>query len=76
MMLVPEFGLIETTRAKGRLRYIPKWRVVRIPGGHHVHLDDPALVAHHVAPFIEEEEDQTPADSAALADHISGPSKL
>lgn len=42
----------DTEMVEARLAAVPSLKVARVPGGHHVHLDDPAAVAAVVAPFL------------------------
>ena len=44
LVIAPEDGLIEMSPMKVRLNYVPHWRVLRCPGGHHIHLDEPSAM--------------------------------
>eukprot|EP00698_Gefionella_okellyi_P004239 TRINITY_DN13936_c0_g1_i1.p1 TRINITY_DN13936_c0_g1~~TRINITY_DN13936_c0_g1_i1.p1 ORF type:complete len:304 (-),score=40.46 TRINITY_DN13936_c0_g1_i1:32-943(-) len=53
LVVVAENGFIVESSAIERLQYVPKWAVARIPGGHHVHMDDADATAAVVLPFLE-----------------------
>ena len=54
LLLRAEPGMpIEAKYLEDRVRLISDLRLVRYPGGHHVHLDDPAGVAAHLLPFLQ-----------------------
>jgi hypothetical protein len=43
---------VDEELARARFTAIAGATFAELPGGHHVHLDDPAAVAARVAPFI------------------------
>lgn len=54
LLLRAEPGMpIDEKYLEDRVRLIEPLQLVRHPGGHHVHLDDPTGVAAHVLPFLE-----------------------
>eukprot|EP00002_Diphylleia_rotans_P019291 TRINITY_DN3734_c1_g1_i1.p1 TRINITY_DN3734_c1_g1~~TRINITY_DN3734_c1_g1_i1.p1 ORF type:complete len:305 (+),score=49.30 TRINITY_DN3734_c1_g1_i1:81-995(+) len=46
-------------RIKERVAAVPKLTYIEIPGGHHLHMDDPAIVAKHCATFIRKQLDRS-----------------
>ena len=54
LLLRAEPGMpIDAKYLEDRVRLIADLHLVRHPGGHHVHLDDPVGVAAHVLPFLQ-----------------------
>ena len=54
LLLRAEPGMpIDAKYLEDRVRLIAGLHLVRHPGGHHVHLDDPVGVAAHVLPFLQ-----------------------
>lgn len=55
MLILGETGLrLEGSIMDRRLAAFGSLKLVEVPGGHHVHMDDPYHVAHYVAPFLAE----------------------
>lgn len=53
LLVLAEDGLeLDPAMVAGRRAAIQDLAVVTLPGGHHVHMDDAASVAHHVGPFL------------------------
>lgn len=53
LLLEAEAGILtDRETLEGRAACVRGLTRVRVPGGHHVHMDDPAVVASHVGPFL------------------------
>lgn len=49
----PPMAYIDVSMMAARLDIVPGMRVVRLPGHHHLHMEDPEPVAHAIRTFLE-----------------------
>ena len=53
LLIRSDEGIIRNWNSlKGREQYLNNLTVIDVAGGHHCHMDDPELIATHVAPFF------------------------
>ena len=53
LLVLAEQGLVHSRESTpDRIAAVPNLRVVRVPGAHHVHLDDPGIVAAQMSDFL------------------------
>ena len=56
LLVLAEQGLVHSRKSTGeRIRAVESLKVARVPGAHHVHLDDPGIVAAELVKFLGQE---------------------